>query len=690
MNNVLGVRMRYRLYRLMAVSMLIILVASSSQSAGLLIKPNKDGFGPCLINGVVGNGNLTVGLDKKGTVVLFSWPKVSYYDQVNYLTLSEKLPDYGVKDNMGLFAGIIFQKDDVKSVSWFKSEAWNHTQYYMNDESNILVTEYLNEKLKVKVVSVCFVLPDKDVFVENFELKLLDGCKLTNIRLIFFENYNICDYRLDGLPISDWLLDFLNDYGVYYDHGFNGICHYKIENHLINRVLRGITTKGVYITISGTTTPLSYQCGNELRKRGRFQDAYLDSLDAVLSMNDNALGRVDSAIVFPLIFKDKNTANATLYFSINRYRDESIDVLRKVREIPFEKHLRDTDNWWRNWLSHANLPVDAPDNILRVAKRSLLLIRLGYDSETGSIIASPSRQAPYSLDWPRDGSFINYALDLAGYYNMVEKHNRFYTKVQKPSGRFAMCYYSDGLVGGPIPFEIDQLGFVSWTFLEHYKFTKNVSYLKQVYPSIRKMAAIATFWRDPITKLQLPANEDDDWKLKQKLRGAASVLLTLKCAIESAKILGEKNRVIKLWEQRADELRYAIDKYFLENNTYGDPEGGGSTLVWPLEFKDLDDSMRQHIESMYNFLVRVNHEGDEEYGYEIKAVASLAYVWKNDTRVKELLNWFCNVPTEGTLLMGERFKIDLSRGKAEFKNYVSLPHLWTHALFYIAAMFTYS
>lgn len=645
-------------------------------------------FGPCLINGVVGNGNLTVGLDKKGTIVLFSWPKASYYDHVNYLALSDKLPNYGVKENMGLFAGIIFQKDNIRDISWLKSEDWDHSQYYLNDDSNILITESLNKKLKIKIVGTCFVLPDEDVLVENFKIELDKGCTFDVVSLIFFENYNICDYRINGLLISDWLFDFLNDYRVYYDPDVDGICHYKIDNYLINRILDFNYDKGIYITVSGSIKPISYQCGNELRRIGKLQDAYFDSLDTFLSMNDNALGRVDSAMVFPLVFK-QNTANITIYFSVDSYREGSIAVLKKAKQISFEKHLLDTDRWWKNWLSKANLPLNAPENVLRIAKRSLLLIRLGYDSETGSIVASPSRQAPYSLDWPRDGSFLNYALDLAGYHDMVEKHNRFYTKVQRLSGRYAMCYYSDGLVGGPIPFEIDQLGFVSWTFLEHYKFTKNRSYLREVYPSIKKMASIAVIWRDPITKLQLPANEDDDWRFKQKLRGAASVLLTLKCVIEAAEILGENKLVLNLWRKRADEIRYAIDEYFWRNNTYGDPEGGGSTLVWPLEFKGFKGNMKRHLDSLYDFLVRINHK-DDEYGYEIKTIASLAYVWRNDSRVKELLEWFCNVPTDGTLLMGERFRIDSSKDRVKFENTVSLPHLWTHALFYIAAMFTYT
>jgi len=140
-----------KIYSLVAIFTFIVILTPSSLSYGSFIKVNKNGFGPCLINGVVGNGNLTVGLDKKGTIVLFSWPKASYYDHVDYLALSDKQPNYGVKDNMGLFTGIIFQKDNIRDISWLKSEDWNHTQYYLNDDSNILITESVNEKLKLKV-----------------------------------------------------------------------------------------------------------------------------------------------------------------------------------------------------------------------------------------------------------------------------------------------------------------------------------------------------------------------------------------------------------------------------------------------------------------------------------------------------------------------------------------------------------
>ena len=660
-------------------------IASSISS----IKPNLDGYGPCPINGIVGNGNLTVGVDEKGTIILFSWPKAGFYDHVNYLTISEDMSNNGVKNNMGIFSGIIYTECGQKKLSWLKSEDWEHSQYYQNDESNVLVTEFKNSELNIKVKIFMFVLINEDVLLQHFDMELLDNCTVSDIQLLFFENFNICDYRLDGFPISDWLLDFFNDYGVLYDKEIDGICHYKPEK-LIDRNLRSNKNKGIYITASGSSKPISYQCGKEYFDFGLFKDAYADSLDADLSMNEKARGKVDSAMIFSLDF-NKSKANFTLYFSASKYQENSKNILQDAKEISYTQHLSDTNNWWKNWISEAILPKNAPNLVREISKRSLILIRTCYDSKTGAIIASPSRQAPYSADWPRDGAFINYALDLAGYSEMVEKHNYFYKEVQKPIGRWSMCYYSDGVLAGPIPFEIDQIGYAMWGLHEHYEFTKDIDYLNEVYPSIKKSAMLLTYWRDPITKLHLPAFEDDSWIPKQTLRGAANVLLGLKSAIKAGKIIGEDQKIIDKWQNRAKELEKAIDKYFwIEDYHYSDPRGGGSTILWPMNFKDYNSSiMTSQINYLYDFLLIGQNGTHSHYGYDLKTLASLAYVWKNDTRLMDLMDWFSDIATPGTYFFGERFRIGNTDGDINYENYVSLPHIWTHALYFISAMFIY-
>src|SRR5204863_3359152 len=101
--------------------------------------------------------------------------------------------------------------------------------------------------------------------------------------------------------------------------------------------------------------------------------------------------------------------------------------------------------------------------------------------------------------WPRDGSFINHALDLAGYTDVVSRHNRFYARVQRktfgswsilyafpacnpvspvypdciPPGTYETNYYADPadiVAANPVSFEIDEAGLGVWTMWDHYQY----------------------------------------------------------------------------------------------------------------------------------------------------------------------------------------------------------------------------
>ena len=661
------------IYTIVSILLILSIITTSISANSKFIKTGQM-YGPCPINGITGNGNLTVGVDKRGTIVLLSWPKPSYYDQVNYLTISDKLPDFGVKKNMGIFAGLIYDYKGKKSVSWFKSDEWKHDQRYLNNNSNVLITEYTNKLFKV--ISYMFVVPDMDVLINHFNiLSKVEGAN--NISLIFFENLNPCNSKIPFFPISDWGLDWKNDFAVLFDG--NEICHFRPSS------IFGHKNKGVYIYISGSKNPSSYQCGVEFSRHGSKEDAYRDAMNGSLSKSPIAFGSVDSAMTFPL------KKELTIYLAVGKNRYKGKCLIEESKSIGYISNLNRTISWWKNWISIANLPYKSPPKILNLTKRSLITIRMGYDSDTGAIVASPSKQAPYSEDWPRDGSFINYALDLAGYYNMTEKHNLFYCKVQKQSGRWSMCYYSDGEAGGPIPFEIDQVGFAIWSLFEHYKFTKDLYYLKMVYPSIKRAANLLTLWKDPKTGLPLPANEDDNPRFRQTIRGASPVLLGIREAIEAGKLVGENSNLIRLWTNRERELENAIDKFLWNGKNYGDATGGGSTLIWPLQFKSFENP-RMKIQESYIYKSIINEKNSEKgnYGYVGREIVSLSFVWKNREETKELLNWFYNISTDGTHLFGERYKVEITNDdNINYINYIAVPHLWTHALFYISAMFVY-
>src|ERR1700737_3266699 len=106
---------------------------------------------------------------------------------------------------------------------------------------------------------------------------------------------------------------------------------------------------------------------------------------------------------------------------------------------------------------------------------------------SGAIVASIARQPPYFLDWPRDGSFFQHALDVAGVLPWVSQRARWYSTIQRrmpttgvplitpvattdpdtmdeqfPAFAWEMNYYSDGAIGGNIRFEIDNTALHVW------------------------------------------------------------------------------------------------------------------------------------------------------------------------------------------------------------------------------------
>ena len=136
------------------------------------------------------------------------------------------------------------------------------------------------------------------------------------------------------------------------------------------------------------------------------------------------------------------------------------------------------------------MPTRAPPRCA-VARRALINLRVGTDAATGAIVASISRQPPYYLDWPRDGTFFNVALDVSGQTALAERRADLYVAWQRapacrrrrsstsrrrvdpdtgaastyPADGWEMNYYPDGMVGGPIRFEIDNAALALWTIV---------------------------------------------------------------------------------------------------------------------------------------------------------------------------------------------------------------------------------
>ena len=93
----------------------------------------------------------------------------------------------------------------------------------------------------------------------------------------------------------------------------------------------------------------------------------------------------------------------------------------------------------------------------------------------------------YNAFWYRDGSYLVAALDVAGYPREAEKSLRLFWQANLHGTPAAMGQQASGAWQCPLT-EWDGQGQALWALVHHFELTRDQSWLRQVYPSIRRGA----------------------------------------------------------------------------------------------------------------------------------------------------------------------------------------------------------
>src|SRR5262245_26466536 len=495
--------------------------------------------------------------------------------------------------------------------------------------------------------------------------------------------------------------------------------------------------RGLFVcsaTVSDPGGPLG-ACRAKEGWRYQARSAYDDSRSGTLGRSPIAACQANAAVARRLRFR-KGVATAVFDVAVAGTRDQAWALLRGARAESPVAQREATERWWADFLAPAHLPDTDDPLITAFARRSLVVARTATDEASGAIVASVDTQNPYGEGWPRDGSFINYALDLAGYTDLVSRHNRFYARVQRkepgpwsilydfetcdpahptypacvPAGTYETNYYADpveAVAGNPISFEIDEAGLGVWTMWEHARHltdpAQRTAYLADICPAIRLGAVNLAACRDPQTGLQCPANEDDNIPLTQGLQGAETVLLALKNAVAAAGDCGFDPAEAGAWQSRATELEAALRAHFLDTTPPAHLGSGGDRpgwLLWPVELFSPDEPLAvSHSQwlrerSIDPILTRTAPSGayDAENlvarGMRFRATGDAAGLAELQDQVRFFVR---ELTTPGRLHMGEqygRYQLDVN-GDGIAPDYVAendVPHVWEHAYLFIAAM----
>jgi len=459
------------------------------------------------------------------------------------------------------------------------------------------------------------------------------------------------------------------------------------------------------------------------------EDAWADLADGELGGNGVAAGEVNEALRTPLAFSG-DTARAQVVFSFGA----NAAAVRAGLEVDAEGVAAAADAALESFLADKRIPGEG--DVARVARRSLINIRVGTDAATGAIVASIARQAPYGLDWPRDGAFFNVLLDASGQTELVTQRAALYDEWQRdepvlptflvdpeppenpdgtpsrtyPADAWEMNYFADGMPGGFFRFEIDNVGFSVWTMVAHSGWVDDPeAYLRTRWDSIRRGTELLVRWKDEETGLHYPAQEDDNAAYTQTLHGAVTTFGAIDLAARAARLLGE-DMDAERWEARATELRDAILEHLYDaeeerfiseaptgpqmmaaaQNPGSTPTGPTAWLVWPMHVLPWDDARvdRQLELDLAAVAPTIRYE-NAGGAYFMKNTVSLAVARRDDPEIGPMLQSLTERIARHTTSTDHFGEVMVTIGEgddARASQRVSTPHLWEGALFYLTAL----
>ena len=670
--------------------------------------------GPTDITAVSGNQRLSVALNPDATVTVFKWPSPSYYDQVKYRTTDRRDRFKGAFPNEGAFIGIAWKPDrDGKGWGFDWLRQWPSSQRFTDADNDEVLTTFSNRRLGLVVRVKDVVAPFQDVFLRDVEVKRSRRSDVRRVRVFAFANYNPVFSKTQQAPISDWCTEEQNDDGAEYVGSDDLVIHSRTG---IDESTGEPSSISVGLGL-GTRSD-GHQVGQDTYEAaGAGLSAYDDAANGRLQGDDAATGQVDAALYEQLSLSRSRSGRVRIIMAAAREANNVTSLIDFARNRSYSKLAGEKRTWWRSWLRGARMPKNAPSVITELAKRSLISIRQAVDSKSGLTVGSIATQSPYGVDWIREGAYVNEALHRAGHPEMVKKHDVRYGQLQAsasskppggtttPSGNWSQNYYADGVVGGNIPYEIDETGLGIWTLWDHYTETSDRNYLisSDVYESIQRAAHYLTDdaplgCRDPATGLQCTANEEDDPNLRRTLIGAQAAWLGVSSAAKAARVKGgvgaEANA--QRWQTRADELRDAIRQNFFDGtcDCYTRDYQTGGTLLWPVRYAPAKSKAAQgQAEANWRHISRVLRGKEDRGELEIRALLGNSYVWdkgRDLKRLKKGLRWVATKPTTNeTGLLGEAWMIFPPNRKGTLTTMVSQPHVWSHAMFYLTALNAY-
>lgn len=382
---------------------------------------------------VIGNKTMTVSFTKTGELMRLYNGAPDFKQFFDFFHTGVKIND----------SAMIYMHNDINNT---------YKQYYVED-TNILMTEVLNNYFNLKIVQTDYCLIKENLLVKKYK----------------FINKSNIDLDVNFLVYSKLLTNFNNDTCGF----FKNDCLYQYNHDYT-------------VCLFSKQKVDSYQINNTSYN---IMDGSIGGKDYIGMSPDSSL-EYDMGVIKP---GEERTIEICIY--INNNTDKSLisdldNEIDRFRKIDLKKELDDCKKYWRRYLkNHDKIQIkDREDNYIvdTIYRRTILLFPLLTNEETGGISAGvevdegKTKCGRYSYCWTRDAAFIVEAFDYLGMEKETEKFYKTFCKMtQAKNGMWEQRYYTDGRLAPSWGYQIDETASVIYGVYRHYEKIGDKKFLKE-------------------------------------------------------------------------------------------------------------------------------------------------------------------------------------------------------------------
>jgi hypothetical protein len=440
---------------------------------------------------LVGDGKISAGFSRDGTLVTFFYPTVGAYDMVPYYTEGgEELNRFGAEEHFGAQLGLVsFRSEEVGGILGYGTHdqpkadvTWLSDCQSVRHSSDCPAFTFSYRPIdNVSVQFTTFALIDDNALV--YEIRVTNTGAPKRVGLAYYAFFDpsklnqhpVVATGTAGLTMGGWKST------GYTKVSFAEEClTWRKESSAIGYAIGfdGHATDGgdattVYVEAGRAdylhrSIPLDFSGGFHIRELTDYsRGVYRTTYDLGELPQDNTewpLANTDFSKWFNSIWQyNRQNLNGVVIWDLGEMAtgttrsfrivvaagDDQAEVRKMLKGMETVDHLEAVRAWWKAFLDGLTCktkPQSMSDKDFQLLQWWAMTLRLLADRKSGAIVAAPILIPQYYGCWPRDGAMQAIAWIELGQKEIARKFFDYLFSIPDftSGGKWFQCYSSDG------------------------------------------------------------------------------------------------------------------------------------------------------------------------------------------------------------------------------------------------------